>query len=323
MTAPSTFSSLDRLLAALDELGERGIVIGSVGNVIAPGWAASLMHVPFHPEKDTYRAESKRGLSKALLDQLAAAAGLMPVPEGCRRIDSGREPHLCAYRYEARLRDLDGQWRPSVATREIDLRDGSATVEQMEAQAKRSGKDISGALAQQRAHIVSLAESKARNRAIRQALSLPAGYEPAALAKGVFIVVRASFIGRFGDAETDRAVALMASAAALGISLPPGLFGVSLPPAPQAAPALPPPEVFEALDYDSAPPAEAPPEDSLPPSDGFEDLDDADLAQAVRDLAATRGRVLTPEQTAGRSRASLIATYRQIEALPPTTERAS
>jgi hypothetical protein len=69
---------------------------------------------------------------------------------------------------------------------------------------------------QQRQHILGLAETKAKSRAIRS-LGVRTAYEPAELAKG-FAVLRLQFTGRSEDPEVEREVSIMIARRALGAS---------------------------------------------------------------------------------------------------------
>lgn len=143
---------------------------------------------------------SKRGLSKVILDKIAGSAGISWGGPREGRTDDGSDPHYCAYRAVATFRDLAGQIRVIEADKELDLRDGSAMAKAMKP----------GELQNQRAQILSMAQSKARNRAVR-ALGLRTSYEPAELAKP-FLVARVQFTGQTEDPELRRRFAEMNAA---------------------------------------------------------------------------------------------------------------
>jgi hypothetical protein len=114
--------------------------------------------------KDNERALSKIGLLKILE---AAGGSLVDT----RRTDDRSDPHYCEWSVAIRLPTLDGKTREFRATKEVDYRQGSTQLHGM-----KDGQ-IRGA----RAHIVSHAESKALNRAIRGGLSLKQKYTIAEL----------------------------------------------------------------------------------------------------------------------------------------------
>lgn len=101
---------------------------------------------------------------EALLEMWMAAGGRTI---GTDREDDGRDPLFVRVAYSGAVMDFTGNWIPQKKSKEIDLRDGSATA-----------KSISkpGQLSQQRQDINQLAESKAQNRVIRDLLNLRQKY---------------------------------------------------------------------------------------------------------------------------------------------------
>ncbi len=109
--------------------------------------------------KDNERAPSKTGLLKIL-----SAAGWSIVES--RRTDDRKDPLFCEYQVMIEGVQLDGNRTRIVGTKAVDLRDGSGQTAAM--------KDRQ--LAQERANIDTLAETKALLRAIRAAFSLSQKY---------------------------------------------------------------------------------------------------------------------------------------------------
>ncbi len=238
------FESLDRLAAAMDAMAATCNVLTPVSRVAAvpQGHAVTLSVVTIDPEQETYSVDGgKRALSKSALDKVAAAAGITWDPRQSGRLDDRSDPHYCHFRAVGTLKDLDGSERTISGECEMDLRDGSPTVSEMERQAKSKGRDATGQVSQIRAFILRHAESKAKNRAIRQGLGVRSSYKPEDLARP-FVAPKLVFTGDFGDPEINRGVAVMMAAKALGFdgaTAAAALFG---PPRPgvTTAEALPP-----------------------------------------------------------------------------------
>lgn len=176
-------------------------------------------------------------LGKSALDRIAAAAGLSWIPELCRRLDDGSDPYFCAYQAAARVRYFDGTEQVLLATKEVDLRDGSPQIESMKARSKKG--DIRTQLREMRLFILGHAESKAKNRVIRS-LGLKTGYTADDIAKP-FVVSRLMFTGETEDPELRREFAKMQAEKMLGSSAM--LYGspAALPPRPPPAPRPAPP----------------------------------------------------------------------------------
>lgn len=241
----AVFDSVERLAATIRELEQRHIVVspgGAMGGSLPVLHSAGVSFVFIDPERDTYRlpGRSEVGLAKSALDRIAAAAGIRWDPHLCGRIDDGGDPHLVEYQAFGTVRQLDGTERPIHAQKRIDLRADRGAQEESwgsDAQeiarvARMAGSRNGGSprdpwpqILQQRAHIMSLAESKAKNRAIRS-LGVRTGYTTADLAKG-FAVVRLQFTGRHEDPEVERQVAIMVAEKALGASS--ALYGTPRP----------------------------------------------------------------------------------------------
>lgn len=150
---------------------------------------------------DVYLPESgdrtKLAPTGRALARLSAAAGINWDPIRSRRVDDASEPHYCHYLAVGWVQDFDGSWRCISADKEVDLREGSTTIQSWKP--KR--------LAIAREHILRLTQTKARNAAIRQALAMKQAYTPEEL-KRPFIVPKLVHTGDYADPEIAKAVAL-------------------------------------------------------------------------------------------------------------------
>jgi hypothetical protein len=144
----------------------------------------------------------------------------------------------------------DGSRAVVSATKEIDLRSGSPAAAAM------SEKQLAGA----RLHILSMAESKAKNRAIRS-LGVRPAYSRAE-AKLPFVCARAIFTGQTSDPELRHTFAVMQATAFLGAHT--ALYGRA-PAAPQLPPARPAPLVGTVVDDDGVIDGEIEPESTPAP----------------------------------------------------------
>ncbi len=109
-------------------------------------------------------------LHKAPLRMLAAAAGAEISTE---RMDGRQTPNVWEFRATVAVKTMDGALRRVQATKEIDLRDGSGTVEEWRRTAESQRKSAKVRIFKAREHGLRMAESKAVNAAIRSALGLP------------------------------------------------------------------------------------------------------------------------------------------------------
>jgi hypothetical protein len=129
----------------------------------------------------------KLGIGKAKLNQIAQAIGMTWVDGG--RLDNRKNPHYCEWMVIGRHTLPDGSSALERASKTIDLRDKTeagepgADLAKIKQIAKKKNRDPSGEIAQQRAEIQSLAETKAKNRAIRAAATIHTGYTRDQLAK--------------------------------------------------------------------------------------------------------------------------------------------
>jgi hypothetical protein len=154
-------------------------------------------------------------MHRPLLDRIANAAGLSCVPELCMRIDTGKDPLYVCCQAAGKLRGMDGADHVYVATRALDLHDGSPAVIDLLASAS-SAATGEKQLRRTRAFIVEHTETKAWSRLVRRVLGLRHEYSAEDLSKP-FIAGRLVWTGDFGDPETNRAVALLTASKALGM----------------------------------------------------------------------------------------------------------
>lgn len=267
-----TFVEAKAIDAFLREAAELGHLISpaTTASELPEGTAIACSAVRIE-EEETYPipGSSDRGLGKAALDRIAGAAGVEWDPNQCRRLDDGRDPRYCCYQAVGYVRTFDGSRRTITAQKEVDVRPGSPQVEELvdichrkirkelDRRAPPEGSAADGKLREegrQRAkrqvraialHILSQAESKAKNRAIRS-LGVRTSYTKEAL-KRPFIVAKPVFTGHSDDPHIRRENAAAIREAFLGSSA--AVYGQ--PPA-LPAPVLhaPPPLPYE-LDHDA------------------------------------------------------------------------
>ena len=236
-----TFVEAKRIDEFLREAMELGHLISpaTTASELPEGTAIACSAVRIEDE-ETYPipGSSDRGLGKAALDRIAGAAGVSWDPEKCRRLDSGQDPRYCCYQAVGQIRTFDGSVRTIQAQKEVDVRPGSPQVEELvevchrklrrelKGKAPREGSAADGQLREEarkkarnqtRAialHILSHAESKAKNRAIRS-LGVRTSYTKAALQKP-FIVAKPVFTGHSDDPQIRRENAAAVRQAFLG-----------------------------------------------------------------------------------------------------------
>jgi hypothetical protein len=191
------------------ELGHLISPAPAVGN-LPEGCAINVSAVVVDIDRETYAMSgtSERGLSKVALDKIASALGVDWDPQLSQRLDDGSHPHYCHFQAVGRVRNFDGTWRTIQAHKELDLRDGSALIEDILArEAKKQqeqGNSYKGdggkkEIAGKRLHILSLCETEARLRAVRS-MGLRTGYTREELAKP-FVIAQISFDGYSEDPE--------------------------------------------------------------------------------------------------------------------------
>jgi len=194
-----TFGDLSQLEGAMKRMA-------ASCNLIAP--IVALDHIPmFHevslrvvsidPESETYvpkNSGGKRALTKTALGKLCQAARIEWDGVKSGRVDDRSDPHYVHFRSVGYWPDFDGRTALQISgEKQMDLRDGSPMASGM------SDKQ----LMQARTYILEHAESKAKNRAIRQALALKSSYTEEEL-KRPFVVPTLVETGRCDDPELRR-----------------------------------------------------------------------------------------------------------------------
>jgi hypothetical protein len=217
----------------------------TVAGRLPEGCGVALSYVHVQVESETYPIPGGgRGLSKVVLDKIAAASGVSWHPRESRRLDDGRDPNFVVYKAVGIYRAFDGTPQIIQDEKLIDLREGSPTVVALIAKATRPkrGKverDPRVQLAEARMHLYSTAVTKARLRAIRT-LGVKTAYTEEELKKP-FVVARSVFTGKTDDPELKRLYGERIADAFLGSTA--ALFGPpsneQVLPAQRLAPALP------------------------------------------------------------------------------------
>jgi len=235
---------------------------------IPPGYSVSLRIVQLDPLAPDPKGQTERArmgggdvykpeqggdgfaISKVALDKLSAAAGISWDPRLCTRMDDGSDAHYVEFRAAGHLIDFDGRRRDICATKAVDLRKGSATI------AGWTDRRLQIA----REHILSLSESKAKNRAIRQALTIKAKYTAEELRRHFVVPTLVFDPNRIEDPEMRREAVRRITDRALGMT--DRLYGpkpvepIDVTPKPE--PKSPPPPVSETkADNDDGEPTDA------------------------------------------------------------------
>ncbi len=189
--------------------------LSAQANLIAP--IVALDHIPvFHEVSlrvvaidaatETFEVEggSGKALSKTALAKLSQAARISWDSMKSGRIDDGSDPHYCHFRAVGYWPDFSGTHVLEICgEKQMDLRDGSPMLEKLKAAAEKKHKSPEASIRELRAFILEHAESKARNRAIRQALALKSKYTEQELQRP-FIVPTLIETGRCDDPELRR-----------------------------------------------------------------------------------------------------------------------
>lgn len=155
------------------------------------------------PDRDAYTAPGIKGyaLKKHALDRIAAMAAIDWDTRESRRLDDGKDAHYCAFVAVGTVRNFDGSKRHLPGTVEIDLRDGSAQIDEYYNDETPAPPHVPKGLQVARKFILRLAESKAQNRAVRKLLR--AAYTREELAKP-FVVASVVWTGQTDDPELKR-----------------------------------------------------------------------------------------------------------------------
>jgi len=249
--------------AKLTELAASYHLVSPASSVdgMPPGCGVQLSFVTVNPDDKVGEVYSvgggKLGLSAVTLSKIGAAAGISWLPEKSGRLDDGSNPHYCHYRAVGKTRNFDSSDRILTGEVEIDAREGSPQIDEIqqkaaarEADRNYSGKRDGGAsqILELRKFLLRHAERKAKSRAIAD-LGVKRSYTKAELAKP-FAVANLMFTGQTDDPDLKRAFAHKIADSFLGASA--ALYGT---PAPQPRRELvtrsaPPPLLAEGEDFE-------------------------------------------------------------------------
>lgn len=253
MSVVGGFADAARASAAIQEAAATMHLVSPAPVVasLPEGCEIAISAIRIDVEAETYRLAGKVGLGKVALDRIAAAAGITWDPGQSGRLDDGSDPHYCHYRAVAHYLAFDGQAMTLQGEVEIDARDGSPQIEEIEEKARGANRDPRKQILELRKFLLRHAESKAKNRAVRS-LGVRTSYDPKELTKP-FAVARIMFTGRSADPEIRRMFAARTADNFLGARA--ALYGGALP-APRAmqaraaiAPlAHPPPPMAQVVD---------------------------------------------------------------------------
>jgi hypothetical protein len=212
------FDNSKRLAEVIKGVSEKYHLVnpgGAIGAELPMLYAVGVAFLFANVEEDTYQIQGRKevGLSKPFLDRLCGAAGIRWNPNLCGPVDDGRHPFFVEFQVAGPVLQLDGTERMLTGTKRIDLRAERGTdvntwgadAQEIERTAKDKGREPWPQILQARQHILSLAETKAKSRAIRS-LGVKTSYTKEELRKG-FAVVRLQFTGRSDDPEITRMVA--------------------------------------------------------------------------------------------------------------------
>jgi len=181
-------------LAALYGEGEYNLLAPTTHMAIPKGMQLSITEVRVSPVVPKYGsgedvvaiAGGKLLVLRHKLDQIAAAAGISWFVE--ERKDGGRHPHYCEAFVRGRIVDYDGTVREITGSKTIDVRESVGGVpgkdySEIVDKQKSKGGDPTKQLRELRKFIAEIAFSKAKNRAIAQALGIKRSYTKEQLAK--------------------------------------------------------------------------------------------------------------------------------------------
>lgn len=158
-------------------------------------------------QEDDSKGKGEWSLTGRALDKLAAAAGVSWDAVLSGRLDDASEPFYCRYRAVGWVVDFDNSRRQIGGEKEVDFRNGSPQIAGWQDRRVRRARE----------HIVALAESKAKNRAIRHALAIKSKYTVDELSRP-FVVPKLVFTGETEDPELRRLIAQKITDRALGVS---------------------------------------------------------------------------------------------------------
>lgn len=280
---PRLYSDLAELKEAFEYAREHAILLSPVMamDAIPAMHSVSLRIVHINPDikggdiyvqgddeggdsKAPLTEDSEVSLTKVALDRITGAAGINWDLILSGRLDDRSEPDYCLFRAVGTMKDFDGTVRQIGAERDIDLRNGSPTIKGWSEKRLKKARE----------YLHPMTESKARNRAIRQALAIRGKYRISDLRKP-FVVPRLVFdVNRIEDPETRRQVTLEIAREARGATTMLYGPGHGQPPPPALTAPPPPQPVVTAPPQDAEmgkrqpPPVGAggePPDDDDPP----------------------------------------------------------
>ena len=178
----------------------------------------AIVHVNPDPEAgDIYPLPGgKFGLSKVALDKISMAAAVNWVPELSGRTDDGSDPNTVSYRMVGRVKDLNGQWRTILGTKEVNLtaieqelrealprRDWVQKIQDHKKRVQAIEDAVSKEMIQFRKHRVARAQSGAMTRAIRSAFAIRSNYTKEALSRP-FVLAKVVFTPDYSNPEVVR-----------------------------------------------------------------------------------------------------------------------
>lgn len=221
--APSALAKVTGTFMQPAQVNERLQFAAEQLNLVSPatavgalpeGCGIALNAVVVNTQHETYnvgtKSQPKLALSKSALDRVAASMGVSWIPEECVRVDDGSDPHYVHFRVAGKYRAFDGQVQTITANKEMDLRDGSPAIVQIEAEVDKHNqnpqnkwkRDKVSQIRQLRSKILEHAETKAKLRAVRS-LGVRGSYTPQELQKP-FICARIMFTGQTQDPELKK-----------------------------------------------------------------------------------------------------------------------
>jgi len=174
---------------------------------------------------EVYNVSGGYTLATTAIERLTSAFGITWDTARSGRLDAGDHPYYCSYLAVGSYMGPDGMPVPVSGTNKTDLRDSMPGAEKFR---NDKGEMNTKMLMQQRQHILSISESKARSRAYRKAVGMRA--MPQKEIARPWVVFRIQITGETDDPRTQRIFesmifqnALAARAALYGPpAMPPG-----------------------------------------------------------------------------------------------------
>jgi len=247
--AKTDTASLTFALNSASEINERLALLEQQVNLVSPAMfvgevpdgfqiVSSIVRVDTSVNSSGYvesddlihMGSGKFMLSGTALKRVQSAAGVSWSRSESGRTDDRSQMNYWEYTAVGYVSDLDGTKRRITGTYELDLRDGSAQVEEIFAQAKQreekerkknpkyEGDGGAAALRAKRRFGAALAETGAKNRAL-----VDMGFKRTQKIedwKKPIVAVRLMFTGRTEDPELRREFSRMLAAQAIGSSIP-------------------------------------------------------------------------------------------------------